>query len=120
MCELPQVYTELWPKARKPHKCCECGGKIQPGEKYRKITGIWGGKPDTFKQCADCAPLYDAANNEESEGIPFGSLWECFWYGEGSERRIAQYDAIAVKRGLKTTAQLIQERKILLPKEVAG
>lgn len=41
-------------KARKEHICCECGEKIQSGEQYEYVSGIWSGKPDEFKTCILC------------------------------------------------------------------
>jgi len=52
--EPPECSTEWWPKARKQHKCCECGSAIQPGTQYQRISGIWDGEPSRFKTCADC------------------------------------------------------------------
>jgi len=53
----PSCLSETWPKARKAHKCCECGRTIQPGEKYMCISGIWDGRPSRFKTCTECANL---------------------------------------------------------------
>jgi hypothetical protein len=34
MCEIPSCYGHEERTARKAHKCCECHGTIQVGEKY--------------------------------------------------------------------------------------
>lgn len=44
------------PRARKAHRCDECGRTIRPGETYRKIVGVspeYDGL-DKIKQCAHC------------------------------------------------------------------
>ncbi len=53
----PDVYTVTLPKARKRHRCSECGRAIQPGEQYERVTGIWDGTADTFKTCPHCLDL---------------------------------------------------------------
>jgi len=43
-------------KARKPHKCEECGSTIRPGEKYEHAFGIcegWTYSPNTCMPCRD-------------------------------------------------------------------
>ena len=48
-CQLPsQDYT-----ARKTHKCWECGGDIEPGQRYRVSKWIIDGKFQTMKQHLD-------------------------------------------------------------------
>ncbi|MGX4728008.1 hypothetical protein [Pseudomonas corrugata] len=46
--------TETTPTARKRHRCCECYGFIQPGQKYQLISGSWEGDMDAFKTCMPC------------------------------------------------------------------
>lgn len=50
----PSVSSETWPVAKIPHKCCECGRTILPGEKYQRVFGVWD-EAQTFKTCSDCA-----------------------------------------------------------------
>jgi hypothetical protein len=38
-------------RARKTHKCCECGDTINPGEKYECVTCKGDGHLDRFKTC---------------------------------------------------------------------
>ena len=57
MCEMPSCYGHDERKARKAHKCCECHGTIQPGEKYHFHHGVWDGEASDFKVCADCEAL---------------------------------------------------------------
>lgn len=41
--------------ARKPHICIECGGRIEPGQKYRRQRGIYDGDPYTYKGHVECS-----------------------------------------------------------------
>ena len=81
-CEMPQAYSMATPKARKKHKCCECGGVIAAGEKYNRHSGVWDGTPAAYKVCIDCDELRAdmgqiAMYDEERTG--FG----CIRYGVG-------------------------------------
>ena len=44
-------------RAAKEHKCCECGGKIQKGERHEVNSGVWDGVPYRTRTCPDCAAL---------------------------------------------------------------
>jgi hypothetical protein len=46
--------TETTPSARKQHKCGECYGVIQPGQKYQLVSGSWEGDMGSFKTCMPC------------------------------------------------------------------
>lgn len=78
MCEEPSVFIQHDRKARKEHKCCECGKTIEKGETYVVSSGIWDGKPDRFKQCAWYAP------RNELEPVSFHELrwWLSELYAE--------------------------------------
>jgi len=82
--ELPTLYTEKTPTARKAHICCECGSTINSGEKYELITGLWEGTFETFKTCCFCADVRQSARAvfdlRQDEGIVFGQLWDCVRY----------------------------------------
>jgi hypothetical protein len=68
----PEFCDTTWPKARKEHRCYECGYAIKRGEQYERVTGKWNGEMSTFATCERCADLR-------------GSLAEfnggCFCYG---------------------------------------
>lgn len=53
----PDFMTVRTVKARKPHKCCECGDIIMRGQSYEKITGLWDGEIETFKTCLPCSSI---------------------------------------------------------------
>jgi len=55
----PEFITVKIVKARKQHKCCECGGVIGKGEEYEYISGKWD-YFDQFKTCEKCADLRDS------------------------------------------------------------
>ena len=44
-------------KARKPHRCEECGNKIRPGDSYEYVAGMWEGCFSQFKTCEHCRDL---------------------------------------------------------------
>ena len=58
MCYYTDDYCEFWrveyPKAKKPHRCCECGELIEVGEVYERIRYIFEGDPGVDKQCRRC------------------------------------------------------------------
>jgi len=78
---MPSVYTEEWKKAKKVHKCCECGLPIMPGETYQLFKGCYEGKWERYKTCRECN---DLRHELESDGEmpPFGHLAE--WASEAS------------------------------------
>lgn len=73
--DMPTIYRENMQRARKEHKCSECGESIMPGDTYRYIFGVWDDKPDTFHQCLPCVRVWE---HYGSMGCcPYlGGLWE--------------------------------------------
>lgn len=55
--EGPSAFSESKVKARKNHKCSECGGAILVGETYQKTWGVWDSEVRTYKCCADCLEM---------------------------------------------------------------
>ncbi|CAJ5442576.1 Uncharacterised protein [Burkholderia pseudomallei] len=55
--EMPSVYVRETRKARKEHKCDECGSKIKPGQQYEHTFGIWDGHQDRIKTCERCVGM---------------------------------------------------------------
>jgi len=45
----PSVCRTTYPRARKEHRCVECGYRIPVGQKYAKTWGVWEGEHGTFK-----------------------------------------------------------------------
>jgi hypothetical protein len=60
-------------KARKPHKCCECGGTIVVGTVHQCVVGKWETSIDTYRTCPICDEIRGAFC---CNGWTYGSLWE--------------------------------------------
>lgn len=76
--EYPQAYCEKFRIARKPHKCCECGGIILYKERYHYCSGVWDGQGQSYKTCVDCHELRKDINSTNSydSGACLGGLVE--------------------------------------------
>lgn len=57
MNELPSVSDERIRKARKQHRCSNCGALIGVGDQYTHIKGRWNGEWESFKECSNCAAV---------------------------------------------------------------
>lgn len=55
----PEFFSDSTRSARKAHKCCECKGPINVGERYKIRAGKWDGEFSTYKQCIACTDLED-------------------------------------------------------------
>lgn len=53
----PSVMHEERRKAKKEHRCCECGRTIRSGETYEHVWGVWDGSAGTYKTCGLCLAL---------------------------------------------------------------
>jgi len=58
--EVAKCGTQKTQKARKEHKCTECGRTIQPGEEYEYYWGVWDYGPETYKTCMDCLSIRES------------------------------------------------------------
>lgn len=74
--ESPDFFTRASVKARKPHRCCECGQAIAIGQLYLRSSGKWDGNIDTFAQCQRCVAVIDAFHDVEGCNPPFTALFE--------------------------------------------
>jgi len=77
-CDAPACWTEQYPVARKEHRCCECGGTIKPGEKYKLFSGVWNGRGASYKTCMTCQAVrkeWIARLSPGDCGPCFGDLW---------------------------------------------
>lgn len=69
----PEVYNASTPKARKPHRCCECGGEIPKGDQYERVKwhdGKWG-RQNTCLLCVEIRKVFSCG-----EGFVHEMLWE--------------------------------------------
>ena len=66
------LYRETYQVARKPYRCGECGGMIQPGRKYHKVTGLWDG--DYWVIHRTCMPCSRIRDDFCKRGFIFGEL----------------------------------------------
>lgn len=71
--EVASVSTIAMRKARKTHVCTECGEKIEKGEKYEYVAGLWDGHWDTFKTCNICLRI---RKDVCCDGFVYGELRE--------------------------------------------
>jgi hypothetical protein len=55
--DAPQAYYSKMRKARRPHRCCECPGRIKPGEMYEYHSGIMDGSPFDGHTCLRCVEI---------------------------------------------------------------
>lgn len=55
--ESPAVYVRETRKARKSHRCYECGAQIEPGVRYEHVFGVWDGQAGSNSTCLHCVEL---------------------------------------------------------------
>ena len=53
----PSIYDVRVYRAKKQHVCEECSRKIQKGELYERVFGVWEGRPEVFRSCEHCRDL---------------------------------------------------------------
>lgn len=70
--DMMQCQTDVIRKARKQHECYECGDAIPIGAKYEYSSGVWDGRPRSFKTCLSCVEI---RNHFSCEGWIYGQLW---------------------------------------------
>lgn len=103
---MPSFYVRREPKARKQHQCIECGGDIQPGEKYVLHVGIWEGDFDRFKQCEDCALLFIQHDLQYigrfDDRVCFGELGEAIYWQKDPDMT-KRFEEIRCKRSTKVS-----------------
>jgi hypothetical protein len=92
---------DQYPKARKDHKCDECGSFIRKGVVYHKQTGIFDNEPYTWKVHKDCAQLYFKMNADSGSWIDEQirlsefNLDEIQWYRGYFPHAICRFEFIA-------------------------
>jgi len=73
-CEPNQFERIEYRKARKSHKCYECGTPINPGDNYQYFKALNDGHFFTFKTCNDCAKLRDWIDKKTDCCVMFGEI----------------------------------------------
>lgn len=68
----PSCSDTVTRRARKEHVCCECRKPIAKGQLYEYISGVWDGRPDSFKTCLLCVEIRD---HFACRGWIFGEVW---------------------------------------------
>ena len=61
-------------KARKEHRCEECGSKIHVGEEHGFATGCYDGRFDCWRRCAACLILAEMAGTIAGACALWGGL----------------------------------------------
>lgn len=70
--ETSEMIEEKTIKARKEHKCGECGATIKTGEEYYSEKSVYEGRFDTYKTCLPCKEVRD-------KYLTRGWFWEQIW-----------------------------------------
>ncbi len=73
------VSTTYHRKARKEHRCGECGETIARGAKYEYVKGLCDGYWFSHKTCWSCKVMRDSIFHTWI----YGSVWESFEYNYG-------------------------------------
>ncbi len=55
--DVADVYVAKVKRARKQHRCSECGHAILPGEEYHEAKMLYDGSWDRYTTCARCRAL---------------------------------------------------------------
>ena len=117
---MPEAYIHVKPIARKQHYCHECHGTILKGEKYNKHSGIWDGRPDTFKICGECEyirfDLCSGTFRDEESQIAFGELSEAVFESD-DPKIIGRFIENKEKRGATVQKWMLDLLDDLLNKE---
>lgn len=105
--EMPECFRRSTPKARKPHRCCECRGTIAVGEVYEVASGVWPDGPARFKTCADCARIREVVQKMVNpEDVAICGLMEELTEGDHGEF-LREWVACAQRRGAKLPGWLL-------------
>ena len=59
MCDQPDYHHTIRRKARREHRCVECGGIIPSGQEYDYTTQLFEGSWANWKTCLPCVAAID-------------------------------------------------------------
>jgi hypothetical protein len=65
--DAPSAFRRETRTARKAHRCIECGRAISVGQRYEYASGVWDGRPDSFRTCSRCVVLREAHVRAEEQ-----------------------------------------------------
>jgi hypothetical protein len=90
------------PKARKDHRCDECGKRIKTGETYSRMDGKWEGEMTSHKAHTDCAALCDALYRHDNLGAydEYPRLQDYVGDKEYSDIYISKYPEVFARFGI--------------------
>jgi hypothetical protein len=71
------VVTEGHRRARKVHKCCECGEAIPKGETHHYFAGVCDGEFVDYRTCLFCEAERDRITIEHDWPVTYGDLACC-------------------------------------------
>ncbi len=73
---MAEFYEQSTVRARKVHKCGECGLEIPKGDQYLREAGKWDGEFMSFATCLLCVEIRSAfVCDDEYTAVCFGELW---------------------------------------------
>lgn len=117
-----------YPRARKEHRCEECGRAIQPGERYRRTAQKFDGYVSAWKTCAHC----EAAASylvEHCNGYVVGGVREDLeehWCERAPDRLFLARAIVGIRRqwsrrdgALMLARDLYQHRKLRAQRDEA-
>lgn len=80
-------------KARKAHKCCECGAPIAIGNKYEYVSGLWEGAFSQYKTCLACKEIRDRFFCTWY----YGMIWDTFLSDYAMDVDLGSVDGMSVE-----------------------
>ena len=70
------IYNRSRPRARKEHRCCECGGTIAAGEQYHRVESLYDGDWATDRWCDRCEAVRQIIHDHEiADGCGESEAW---------------------------------------------
>lgn len=104
--ETPSVYWKTIRKARKTHRCEECGTFIHPATRYEHVRGVWEGEPRSYKTCLDCVAARELLDSCES----------CFCWSHGGlwddvDNLVREIDVPAIRFGVWRLVAKMKRRR---------
>ena len=70
MNDMPQLFNSKEVKARKDHRCTNCGDNITKGSNYNSMSGLWSGDVRRFKLCNYCNKVVNSCTLIMGDSVP--------------------------------------------------